>query len=375
MNIEDAISLLINDGNWWFDPWWEQDRWYALGSIKKVRFLEAIEFLKTIFSKEWVKSLGDDPLRHPFLQLIFFGQGLPQINNIYQLAKRLQVIIRLNGHKSALQDYKTINQAYNADFEMFLAYVFHSLGSHVSFIVAKSKKGRTPDILVNNNGIEFVVECKYIQPSEAERWVSNYSLAYSHLLMDALPTHYEMFYRLRQTDINVSDYSYPKLGSFQLAAIIDSLQIINYLKNIGPFSPKYNYIDMGTKGELFVIQKGNLFRSQIQMPEISQSFTGRRLVGNAIIKANRQISEFGMPGIAAIYFGAPPDIGALKLEIPKLFCENKEQYSLLMGIIVFPMQNLLKYIRPIWIANPFSKFRPQDYRLPELLVDILDPYI
>jgi hypothetical protein len=373
--LEQINKLLKEDGCWWLNPWWEDDHWYGSIAITKQDVLIAVEFLKSIFSKDWARSLGNDPLQHPFLQLIYFGKGLSQINKIYHLAERLRVVIKIDGHKSVLDNYKTIVQAHSANLEIFLAYVMSMTKRDVSFISAKSKKGRTPDILIKNNGKDFVIECKCIQDSDCEKWVSNYSNYYSSLLMNAIPAGCEIFYNLGQLKIDPIDYGYPELFSYQLAATIDALPLINFLRSINHFSSKYHYINFGSKGELYVLPTSDKFRSQLGSPEISQGFIGRRLVGNAIKKANLQISEFGKPGVAAVSYGSPPDIGALKQMLPRLFDAHRKEYSLLMGVIIFPMQNLLKYVRPIWIANPFSEFSSEEFGIPESFVNILDPHI
>lgn len=98
-----------------------------------------------------------------------------------------------------------------------------------------------------------------------------------------------------------------------------------------------------------------------------------RLVGNALKKAIAQINEFGKPGIAAAFYFNPPEVGALKLQLPKVFERETEKYRHLMGVLVFPAQNILKYIQPIWISNPYAGFDANEYGLPSALVDTLNP--
>lgn len=373
--MEKVTELLKKKGNWWFDPWWEEDRWYASSHIEKDKLLDSIDFLKSIFPKEWIKSLGDEPLFHPFLQLLFFGKGLSQINSIYFLAERIRLIVKIDGYVSVLNNYKTIAQAKSANLEMFFAEVMSTVGGKVSFIPAKPKKGRTPDLLIDIEGKEFVVECKCIQDSEFEKWMQNYSRDFSCAIMDAIPADYDVFYFHPRFNIEPEDVGHPDLFSFRLAAILDVLPIVNQLKAICPFSPKYSYIDMGFKGSLCLFPKNDQINSRIEMPEVPQDFIGRRLVGSAIIKANQQIAEFGKPGIVVVSYGYPPELGALKMIVPRLFEQRRDEYSLLMGVLIFPMQNMLRYVRPIWVANPFSVFSVEDFGLPELLERVLDPYM
>lgn len=375
MNFSEINILLGEEGCWWFDPWWEIDHWYDTIQITKTDVISAVDFLKSIFSSEWVKSLGENSLKHPFLQLIFFGRGVSQLCGIYELAERYRTVISTEGYKSVLANYKTIEHSRSADFEAFFLNVLKKAGCDVSFITAKPKHGRTPDILINNLSNAFVVECKCIQESDSEKWVTNYAHVFGSLIMNAAPDQCGVLYCPVQFAIDPHDYGGPEFVSYQLAATIDTLPIVNYLKSIRLLSPQHRYIDLGSKGYLYIFPKCIEFPSQSYMPEISSKFVGRRLVQNAIQKASSQIRAFGKPGIAAVFYDSPPDIGVLKQELPKIFKEHKEDYALLMGVVIFPAQNLLNYVRPMWISNPFASSAPEDYGLPSLLMNAVNPIV
>ena len=106
------IDRLLEDGCWWANSWWEESHWYDAGLLNKRDVVGAIDFLKTIFPVAWVKSLGDDPLQHPFLRMILLGQGLFQLNNIYWFAERLRVVTKIDGHRAVIESYKSITQAH-----------------------------------------------------------------------------------------------------------------------------------------------------------------------------------------------------------------------------------------------------------------------
>lgn len=240
----------------------------------------------------------------------------------------------------------------------------------VAFIRAKSKRGRTPDILAMNRGLEFVVECKTVNDSEAEVWIRNYGHCYSGLIMDAMPDGFHVIYRSAHPMVNPKEYDISSPRSYQLAAAIDTQPII---QRIQQFGGKPRYINMGYPGELWIFPSGTELRSSISVPSVSNDFTGRRLVENAIKKANKQISEYGKPGIVAISYAAPPETGVLRTMLPKILASYKDQYRLLMGVLVLPAQNILTYIHPIWVANPSSDSNPADFGLPELLDKTLQP--
>lgn len=369
MDIEEINEYLTETGCWWFDPWWEADRWFSREQLSKGDFLESIEFLKSLLTPDWVRSLGDDPLQHPFLQMVHFGQGLWQMGGLHALSERFQCLLGVEGFSPVLASYKSLAEARSSDLEMFVAYVIAKECQDVSFIRAKSKRGRTPDILAVNNGLEFVVECKTVSDSKAEVWVKNYGESYSRRIMDAEPSNFEDIFRSNCPEIDPDQYGYPFLGSYELAAAIDAYPIIQQIQQFGG---KSRYIDMGHAGQLWVIPSGSDLRSSISVPSISQAFIGRRLVGNAIKKANRQITEYGKPGIAAVSYASPPDTGTLRLRLPDIFSQHQEEYRYLMGVLVFPAQNILQYIPPIWVANPHSDFNASDYGLPDVLKGTLN---
>ena len=363
---------MIETGCWWFDPWWEADSWFSGEGLSKIDFLEGIELLKSLLTPNWVRSLGDDPLRHPFLQLVHFGQGLWQISGLYALAERFRRLRDMEGFTPVLKSYKSLAEARSADLETFMAYVMAKKCQDVSFIRAKSKHGRTPDILAVNHDSEFVVECKTVSDSEAEIWVNNYGRSYSQLIMDAVPEGFEVIFWSSDPDVNPDQYNYLSPRSYQLAAAIDAYPIIRQIERFGD---RPRYIDMGYPGQLWIIPTGSELRSSISVPSISKEFVGRRLVGNAIRKANRQISDYGKPGIAAISYAAPPDTGALLTKLPQLFGQFREEYRYLMGVLILPAPNILTYIRPVWVANPYSDFAPAEVGLPDLLLEALDPIV
>jgi hypothetical protein len=260
--------------------------------------------------------------------------------------------------------------ARSADLEAFVADVIAKECQGVSFIRAKSKRGRTPDILAVYNKSEFVVECKTISDSEAEIWVKNYSNFYSRLIMDAIPDNHEVIFRSYLSEIDPDHYGYPSLGSYQIAAEIDASTVIRELKK---YQGKTKYIEIKSIGQICIIPNDRRLRSSVSIPSISQKFIGRRLVGNAIQKASRQITEYSKPGIAAVSYSTPPDVGALKLKLPEIFNKHQEEYKFLMGVLIFPAQNILKYISPIWIENPYSEFDASNYGLPNILIKNLNP--
>ncbi|BBB26812.1 hypothetical protein [Amphritea japonica] len=374
--MDDLNQQIVDAGNWWFNPWWLEDRWYSPGAtVQKVDIVEAIELLKTVLTKEWVMSLGDDPFRHCFIQLIHFGKGLSQLSNIYQQAKKLRLALELDGHESIIDSYKRVEQAGSAKLELFMAYVMSETGYDVSFIKAKPKKGRTPDILVDLQGNRFVVECKSLQDSVTEQWFDDYVSEFGRLVMFLIPTGYEVAYRPIDIELDPSDYGYPNYGSYKLAATVDALPIIQKLKQIGPFTPKYQYHDLGSKGELYIAPSGVGLTGRMAIPEITQAFVSRRLLSNGVKKAAAQILEYGLPGMVSVFYTSPPDIGVLKCDLLKLFAADIDAYKLVIGVLIFPAQNILRYIQPIWVSNPYADNKAEDFGLPSLLSKELDPLV
>lgn len=371
MRLHEVNKYLREYGCWWFDPWWEQERWFKGVKLSQSLFLEEIQFLKSIFTESWVKSLGDDPLQHPFLQMVHFGQGLSQISSLFSLAERLQFIVEIEGYKPVLDSYKSLQEARSADLEIFMASVLGQSYTSVSFIRARPKKGRTPDILVSANESDFVVECKTVSDSQAEKWVGNYNRYFSRLMFSALPDNIALIYRPLTAEIDPTEYGDPHNSSYQIAASVDAYPIIEYLRN---FREKPEYIDMGVRGELIISPKYEGLSSSIETPSISREFVGRRLVKNAIMKANRQISDYAKPGIAAISYGYPPQAGELKLKLTEMFEQYSEEYQYLMGVLIFPAQNILEYIPPIWVTNPSSICSPTSFGIPKVFEGSLGIY-
>lgn len=370
----ESINEIKQSGVWWSDPWWDEEHWYRHTRFSRDDFLGAIDYLKGVFNSSWCNSLKT-PFAHPFWRMTVVETGLCSLNSIFALSERIHFVASVKGFVPVLESYKKEQQAHSADLEMFLAHIAGSEVCDVEFIRAKPSAGKTPDILVKNDGNDFVIECKTLKVSKFESWVDSYSFHYSQYIIDACPSGYDVLYYPIVEEVALKDFGDATESSASLAAAIETLPIVNTLRSLprSPINPILRKID--GLGVILALPKHLGLDGGICMRVIPPSHNGRRLVQNALMKGIEQIQSYGKPGIIATYCGNPPNPFLLKTSLQRIFKDYQDQYGSVLGVLVFSDQNMLEYVRPVWVSNPYGNYDEKLYDLPRLFENTINPIL
>jgi len=356
----------------WNNEWWFKSKWRSWVKLNDYDFSSSMNILKMEFDEEWLNSLGESKNQHPVLHNINYGEGIPQLSYLLKISSYIKELRDIDGFSNVLKAYKSIQYCKSAELELFMAHILVKSNYEVSFIVPKPKKGMTPDILANCESGEFVVECKFLDDAKGERWFKKYYTYFAMNIMSEVPEGKALIYIPENQYLDIWDYGYPdNLSSSNIAAFIDSFDVINHIKKLKHGFIKNAYIDIPNKGTVYWMDERDENRTQILTPELNHRFINKRLVLNGVNKANLQIKKFNKTGVAAIFQSDPVHEIDLKKTLHHLFEENKVLYSKLMGVLVFPAQNILKYIEPILVENPYSDIKLDRFNIRESLYPAL----
>lgn len=374
MGLREELSAVAASGRLWDNPWWLKPEWRKFFSISDEEYESSFQLLQETFDEEWVKGLDGDIGYHPLIQALFFRRGVRNIQTLINLADNLKQLEGVQGFHRVLADYNTLYQARNAGLEMFMGGAFARAGCDVEYIVPKSRKGPTPDLLVRKGEAEFTVECKFMSDASREKWIENYRTWYGRRISASVPTEYSVWFQPFVEHLDPSCYGpHDGLTPPELAAELDTLQVRTAIEEmLYSFRlPQYRWIE--GKGTLAVFPEGYDYMGQIGLPGLSRRFFFNRLVSNGIKTASKQIQAYRRPGIASVLYSGVSDLGWIKPTVQQVFLEKPEGFECVMGVLLFPMQNVLKYMRPYWIENESSAFSAAEMGVTDMLYELFRP--
>jgi hypothetical protein len=138
---------------------------------------------------------------------------------------------------------------------------------------------------------------------------------------------------------------------------MDSMLLGNKIRALLKPGDLYLYKELSKNEVVLIVPKNDVIRGSIGLPGLNDAFLMRRLTSNGVQRAVEQISEFGKPGVVAIYQDYPAEIGEVRRNLLKYFESLEDSGGKLIGVLVNQCQNVLEYIKPYWIPNPNFKDR------------------
>lgn len=374
ISLSEELSAIATSGRLWDNPWWLKPEWREKFPLSDEEYAHHFRLLQECFDEEWVRGLVGDIKKHPLFGTLLIGESVHQIRTLLALADNLKRLKDVHGFSRVLGDYKTELQARNAGFEMSMGGAFAKAGCDVEYIVPKSRKGQTPDILVRNGEKEFTVECKFMSDATREKWIDRYQTWYSRRISASVPTEYSVRFHPFVEHLEPSCYGpHDGLTPPELAAELDTLQVRTAIEEmLYSFRlPQYRWIE--GKGTLAVFPEGYDHMGEIGRPGLSRRFFFNRLVSNGIKTASKQIQAYSRPGIASVFYSGVSDLGWIKPAVQQVFLEKPEGFECVMGVLLFPMQNVLEYISPYWIENESSAFSAAEIGVTDMLHELFRP--
>lgn len=366
--MDDKLDYIKATGEWWINPWWEDEQYYEGALYKKKDVNVAISVLKEYFDKDWVKKKINEKPLHGVLKFLCYTQGTNAISSMCHLGLMLKRMEDSNGFKSKFKDFKSNNwECFN--FEFTVADIFVRNGYEISF--PKGSKGKMPDIEANGQGDEIAIECKLLQPEKWEEWEQNLLTKISDIA----------FQKYNSTELSIQIKLNPRLSELNTGcseindAIIDGItnKIIGDLPELDELEDNRTQINLDGVCNI-KITKEKEEDSFISGMEISDPAKIRRILNNAILEAIDQLPTENI-GIIAILSNYLPNQQLLKLVFDSLITKFPEMYNKLNAVILFPYRNIMHYEPPILFINEQSRSDVHQSNWYPLLIKELKPIV
>lgn len=372
--MDDKLETLNKTGTWWSDSWWLDERWIENLNETRDDVEKAVEYLKGIFTSDWLKNYTGNPVANVLLRNTQYGQGLPYLENLISLSQHLKELEKIPTINAVIKNLKSSHESDSANMELELGYVFHNEGYTVEFPVPKSKKNKTPDVIVEKGNEKFAVECKKLKISKFESWIDQVLRALS---IKAFNLAEESGFGIRY---EFSKEIMPHLHSLyknneSIEVPIDNLlmRLSDSINRVSNKNHDWACIINENIGEGYISR--NLIRTKglLRTPEIPNSFKFGRLFENGIKNAMSQLTNLDCPGIAVIHLNAIPDYDFISDEMNKVFFANSETYSNIIGILVFPWQNMFERSQPCFVVNKTANFDIENSNMIDVIKKYHDP--
>lgn len=341
---------------YWQSRWWEKPAIRSHLKASDIEISNAISLLRQEFDQAWFDSISC-PAEHSVSQNLMLGEGTTNIRSLLDTARQIQVLRGVHGFSRVLREFKKEKSWMSANIEMLMGYVFKDEGMPVEFIVPKSRKGPTPDILVHSPSGPFAIECKRLEEARGEQWIERFQMAYFCAFSDADfgKLHPYVFPHVPYLPLKGIGFPNNPPNPESYARYI-AAPIISQLRSMRTKGQIDSVLRTDTHDIALFTEPYHEFAS-ISAPDPEPRFLMRRLMGN-ISRATGQIRAYaethGLPGVLVVWQAAPCDYDYLNARLLKVMATP--EYKNIIGIMVMKMGNLLSYQRPLWVRSPLSAY-------------------
>lgn len=247
----------------------------------------------------------------------------------------------------------------SANIEMLMGYVFKDEGMPVEFIVPKSKKGPTPDILVHSPSGSFTIECKRLEEAKGEQWIERFQMAYFRAFREVEADALHAYVVPHNPYLKLREIGFPNMPpNPERYARLMAEPIVKVLKQMRARGQIDSVLYTDTH-DLALLSEPYLNFSGIWAPEPDTRFPMRRLMSN-VSRAAGQISDYakkhGIPGVLVVWQASPCDYDYLNAQLLRVMATP--EYKDVLGIMVMKMGNILSYQHPLWVRSPATQSAP-----------------
>lgn len=329
-----------------------KDNWYEVRPRTSAQVEEAFEYLKRIFDPSWVRSYKGELIENIFLRSILYDRSAFTRNHLITLSEQLKRHEETSGIHVVIRGLRGKQESDAANMELELADYLAQEGYQVEFPVAKSAKGKSPDIRLTKGDGKYAVECKGLRVSEIESWLNGVFQIASSQLMALAETNglgIEFIFSAevvrgllerRNSGVAVAD-----AASDLLKRISEEIDVaIN--RNRWPL---WMWIDK--RGSGFFFKANSTVGSSVGTPGMPDELVFRRLIQNAVVPAAKQLSNEEMPGLIAIHTREIPSDSYLAQELNRFLFENRDDYEHILAVLILPWQGWFQRNQPRLIVN------------------------
>lgn len=346
---EDAIR---QTGEWWLDPWWLRKDFFEVIPRSELQSLEAFEYLQEIFPASWAKQFDGELIENAFLRAVIYDRSAFQRAHLIRLSERLKRLREVRGVHRVIRALKGRKESDAADMELEFADYFFQKGYEIEFPIAKSKRGKSPDIRILSSQDSLAVECKSLRVAEATAWVQ---AAYNELTFELysmagarrLGLDFHFSERTMVTLLSERGSGADRIDSVSrwTKRLADELDLA-VTKGIWPV-----FISLDGLGDGIFYPSPDGKGSTVRIPDIPDEILSRRILRNALIPAAQQLENGLDPGLIAVSVRDLPSDKYLSQEINQFFEQNSEKYGNVVGVLVIPWQPWFYDDPPRFVLN------------------------
>lgn len=358
------------DNCWWRDPWWEDDNWVSQSPYTLAQIRAAVEELKTVFSCQWALRIGENDFANIFLRNVRCGQSIWQHRYIIELGQRIARLRDRPGCSRVLSRLQSVDESESADMELSLADLLLTSSFEIEFPIAKSRRGKSPDIIASCGTETVAFECKQLKKSRKQQWLDLYYRHASQLLRDRLDTderRVQFIFEEPPVDRYVRDGKPLREATLVAAETIESL--VSYVQRQYRASSCPLTFEIKEIGSGRFVGKSDRDAVWVQYPSMAEDRLFERLFANGIAPASEQLRTVDYPGIAAVYDGHNPSLQYAQHEFATKVRNDPSRYEHLTACLVFQRQPLFQYRPPLLLINPVSRIPLNRLKVSKIIRD------
>lgn len=367
-------NLVMEIEDYWRSRWWEKPVWRSQLTQTDSQIHEAIELLQKEFDASWYSSISH-PAGHPVSLKLMIGEGIHSLRGLLDTARQIRSLRGVHGFGRVLREFKTERNWQSAHIEMLMGYAFKDESADVEYIVPKSKKGPTPDILVRSQAGPFTIECKRLEEAKGEQWIDRFSRAYFEEFHGQDFDGLHIYAHPNNPYLKLSGTGFPnnprnprEYARDMAAPVLKRLRCMKANGRIDSFLQTDTHF-------LALLTPAYRSLASVMAPGLETRFLMRRLMSN-VSRAASQIrayaNQHGVSGILAVWQAEPCEYEYLHNRLSREMVNGKHDY--ILGIMVMKMDNILAYQRPLWVRNPLKESTPQIRYIEGILSRKFSPF-
>jgi hypothetical protein len=367
---------IIDTGEWWVDPWWENRDWAGAERYPLSKLKESADILIKMFPAKWAKKHFANMGQNKVVSILI-GHDAGTLSMFYFLGQAIIRLQKQSGFSNILERLRN-DQNEGAYFELEIADIFAENNFTLEFPRPTPQK-KTPDIIIHCCNTNVEIECKCLRSEEWEIWHSY--LSQSIITETGQISHrndFDLQIELndRISEIFLSEEKYPGFNQALIRGISSKISeiISEKLQN------KYLPVDF----EVLGLMKGRALLktagegSYITGAEISGIAKLRRIITNGILRGLDQLSGES-PGVLCIYsdFLPTPDMARTVLDAFTIHSstEIRKRFEVMSALLLFPMNTLFEINAPYILENKNARSLFSDLEIATVVQSFLKPIV
>ncbi len=348
---DDRLKRLEETGEWWIDPWWRDSQMEF--PFPRETATSIIEVLRRHFGAEWARDIANKPRPNIVFPHLCIGGTLMASRFLSSLGEMFLTLEASAGFRQKTEDLRG-DKGESAYLELEAARAFARAGYAITF--PPEGKNKTPDILVERNGLQIAVECKRLRDEIWESWEEQLTSELLHALPDTkdgkpLTIHVALSPRLTEIRLNEKESS---LNEAFLQTILGEIDIA-LKRSIAEHTPSFTMqlSELATVEVLF--RTPNQYSSVTGVERTSPAIF-RRVFQNGVLRALEQLPT-NIPSAVVVYSKYEPSPQFFRLFFDAACKTQPERFSSLTAVVLCTVSTVFRSSAPYIFPNKYSTFQ------------------